>query len=151
MWKAMVYTRMSLSLAFWSSVRVFGNNTSNVTYRSPFLLLWYSGMPSPLNFLISFGLVMPCELAIKLSRFVADDKNHVDGWLSLPWCQFLPDGCQDVWWSSRNQPELAPAIAKCVQKKKAQKTVIRGDLQRKSQCILHGKLLNRIIGQVEVG
>jgi hypothetical protein len=64
----MVYTRTSLSLAFWSAVRVFGNNTSNVTYRSPFLLLWYSGMPSPLNFLISFGLVMPCELRPKLSR-----------------------------------------------------------------------------------
>ena len=52
---------MSFSLAFWSSVSVFGNNTSNVTYRSPFLLLWYSGMPSPLNFLISLGLVIPCE------------------------------------------------------------------------------------------
>ena len=126
MWTAMLYMRTSLSLAFWSSVRVFGNNTSNVTYRSPFLLLWYSGMPSPLNFLISFGLVMPCELATKLSRFVADDKNHVDGWLSLPWCQFLPDGCQDAWWSSRNQPELAPAIAKCAQKKRHRKLWLEG-------------------------
>ena len=52
---------MSFSFAFWSSVTVFGNTTSNVTYRSPFLLLWYSGMPSPLNFLISLGLVIPCE------------------------------------------------------------------------------------------
>ena len=52
---------MSFSFAFWSSVSVFGNTTSNVTYRSPFLLLWYSGMPSPLNFLISLGLVIPCE------------------------------------------------------------------------------------------
>jgi hypothetical protein len=61
----MVYTRTSFSLAFWSSVSVFGNTTSNVTYRSPFLLLWYSGMPSPLNFLISLGLVIPCVFVTK--------------------------------------------------------------------------------------
>jgi len=36
-------------------------------------------MPSPLNFLISFGLVMPCELATKLSRSVADDKIMLMG------------------------------------------------------------------------
>jgi hypothetical protein len=40
-------------------------------------------MPSPLNFLISLGLVMPYELGPKLKRSVADDKNHVDGWLSF--------------------------------------------------------------------
>jgi hypothetical protein len=40
---------------------------------SPFLLLWYNGMPSPLYFLISFGLVIPCKFAIKLSSPVTDD------------------------------------------------------------------------------
>jgi hypothetical protein len=29
-----------------------------MTYRSPFSLLWYSGMPSPSDFLTSFGFVI---------------------------------------------------------------------------------------------
>ena len=74
---------MSFSLAFWSSVSVFGNNTSNVTYRSPFLLLWYSGMPSPLNFLISLGLVIPCESVTKLKWAVAYNNIIAAGWLCL--------------------------------------------------------------------
>jgi len=50
--------KMLISLAFWSSVRSLGKTTSKMTYRSPFSLLWYSGTPSPSNFLTSFGFVI---------------------------------------------------------------------------------------------
>jgi len=46
--------KMLISLAFWSSFRSLGKTTVKMTYRSPFSLLWYSGMPSPSNFLTFF-------------------------------------------------------------------------------------------------
>jgi hypothetical protein len=54
-----LYERIALILDFWSSDNDLGKRTSNVTYKSPFLSLWYRGIPSPLNFLTSFGFVTP--------------------------------------------------------------------------------------------
>lgn len=54
-----LYEKIALIFDFWSSESDLGKRTSNVTYKSPFLLLWYRGIPSPLNFLTSFGFVIP--------------------------------------------------------------------------------------------
>lgn len=54
-----IYPSMAFTCVFCSSVSEVGKRTSNVMYKSPFLLLRCSGIPSPLNFVTCLGFVIP--------------------------------------------------------------------------------------------